>query len=29
MHEQKLKYYSGNYDQFVKTRAELEENQVN
>ncbi|EDQ84909.1 uncharacterized protein MONBRDRAFT_35317 [Monosiga brevicollis MX1] len=23
-----LKYYSGNYDQYVKTRAELEENQM-
>jgi len=28
MHEKKLKYYTGNYDQFVKTRAELEENQM-
>ena len=27
-HELQLKYYTGNYDQFVKTRAELEENQV-
>jgi ATP-binding cassette subfamily F protein 2 len=27
-HEKKLKYYTGNYDQFCKTRAELEENQM-
>jgi ATP-binding cassette subfamily F protein 2 len=25
---QKIKYYTGNYDQYVKTRAELEENQM-
>lgn len=28
LHRNKLLYYSGNYDQFVKTRAELEENQM-
>eukprot|EP00053_Salpingoeca_punica_P001509 m.33794 g.33794 ORF g.33794 m.33794 type:complete len:589 (-) comp11054_c0_seq1:579-2345(-) len=28
LHQSKLQYYSGNYDQFVKTRAELEENQM-
>jgi len=27
-HEKKQNYYSGNYDQFVQTRAELEENQM-
>jgi len=25
---QKVKYYTGNYDQYIKTRAELEENQM-
>src|SRR5688572_21873297 len=25
---QQIKYYTGNYDQYVKTRAELEENQM-
>ncbi|KAL6081708.1 hypothetical protein STEG23_005615 [Scotinomys teguina] len=28
MHNKKLKYYTGNYDQYVKTRLELEENQM-
>lgn len=28
LHNKKLIYYSGNFDQFVKTRAELEENQM-
>ncbi|XP_067391770.1 ATP-binding cassette sub-family F member 2 isoform X2 [Emydura macquarii macquarii] len=28
MHNRKLKYYTGNYDQYVKTRVELEENQM-
>ncbi|XP_066483889.1 ATP-binding cassette sub-family F member 2 [Tiliqua scincoides] len=28
MHNRKLKYYTGNYDQYVKTRLELEENQM-
>ncbi|PWA18040.1 hypothetical protein CCH79_00004051 [Gambusia affinis] len=28
LHQRKLKYYTGNYDQYVKTRAELEENQM-
>ncbi|XP_020632826.1 ATP-binding cassette sub-family F member 2-like [Orbicella faveolata] len=28
MHKQKLVYYGGNYDSYVKTRAELEENQM-
>lgn len=28
MQKKKLKYYSGNYDQFIQTRAELEENQM-
>lgn len=28
MQKKKLKYYSGNYDSFVNTRAELEENQM-
>lgn len=28
MHKKKLNYYSGNYDQYVQTRAELEENQM-
>jgi len=28
LHQKKLIYYSGNYDQFIKTRAELEENQM-
>jgi ATP-binding cassette subfamily F protein 2 len=27
-HKQKLEYYDGNYDQFVKTKSELEENQM-
>ena len=27
MQQKQLKYYSGNYDQFIKTRSELEENQ--
>ncbi|KPP75119.1 ATP-binding cassette sub-family F member 2-like, partial [Scleropages formosus] len=28
LHQKKLKYYTGNYDQYVKTRQELEENQM-
>eukprot|EP00055_Hartaetosiga_balthica_P004793 m.13103 g.13103 ORF g.13103 m.13103 type:complete len:593 (-) comp4109_c0_seq1:238-2016(-) len=28
LQNKRLKYYSGNYDQFMKTRAELEENQM-
>uniref|UniRef100_A0A8C8EZ16 ATP-binding cassette sub-family F member 2 n=1 Tax=Oncorhynchus tshawytscha TaxID=74940 RepID=A0A8C8EZ16_ONCTS len=28
LHERKLKYYTGNYDQYIKTREELEENQM-
>ncbi|OCT73630.1 hypothetical protein XELAEV_18032592mg, partial [Xenopus laevis] len=28
LHNRKLKYYTGNYDQYVKTRLELEENQM-
>uniref|UniRef100_H0XIP5 ABC transporter domain-containing protein n=1 Tax=Otolemur garnettii TaxID=30611 RepID=H0XIP5_OTOGA len=28
MHNKKLKYYTGNYNQYVKTRLELEENQM-
>ncbi|XP_039221686.1 ATP-binding cassette sub-family F member 2 [Crotalus tigris] len=28
LHNRKLKYYTGNYDQYVKTRVELEENQM-
>uniref|UniRef100_A0A671NN04 ATP-binding cassette sub-family F member 2 n=1 Tax=Sinocyclocheilus anshuiensis TaxID=1608454 RepID=A0A671NN04_9TELE len=28
LHQCKLKYYTGNYDQYVKTREELEENQM-
>jgi len=28
MHKKQLQYYSGNYDQYVQTRAELEENQM-
>ncbi|KAK9809880.1 hypothetical protein WJX72_000914 [[Myrmecia] bisecta] len=28
MHQKKLKYYGGNYDAYVRTRAELEENQM-
>jgi hypothetical protein len=28
MHKKQLNYYSGNYDQYVQTRAELEENQM-
>uniref|UniRef100_A0A2P2KY78 ABC transporter GCN1 n=2 Tax=Rhizophora mucronata TaxID=61149 RepID=A0A2P2KY78_RHIMU len=28
MQSKKLKYYTGNYDQYVQTRAELEENQM-
>lgn len=28
LNNKKLKYYSGNYDQFVQTRSELEENQM-
>ncbi|XP_069068435.1 ATP-binding cassette sub-family F member 2 [Pleurodeles waltl] len=28
MHNRKLKYYTGNYDQYIKTRMELEENQM-
>ena len=28
MHSRKLKSYTGNYDQYVKTRLELEENQM-
>ncbi|CAG10249.1 unnamed protein product [Tetraodon nigroviridis] len=28
LHQRKLKYYTGNYDQYVKTRLELEENQM-
>mmetsp|Transcript_4055 Transcript_4055/g.8766 ORF Transcript_4055/g.8766 Transcript_4055/m.8766 type:complete len:605 (-) Transcript_4055:1170-2984(-) len=27
-HQKQLKYYSGNYDQYILTRAELEENQM-
>ncbi|XP_072029313.1 ATP-binding cassette sub-family F member 2-like [Amphiura filiformis] len=27
-HQQQLKYFGGNYDSFVKTRAELDENQM-
>ena len=26
--KRKLEYYDGNYDQFVKTKSELEENQM-
>jgi len=28
MHKKQLMYYSGNYDQYMQTRAELEENQM-
>lgn len=28
MHKKQLNYYSGNYDQYIQTRAELEENQM-
>ncbi|XP_068715392.1 ATP-binding cassette sub-family F member 2-like [Montipora capricornis] len=28
MHKEKLVYYGGNYDSYIKTRAELEENQM-
>lgn len=28
MHKKQLNYYTGNYDQYVQTRAELEENQM-
>jgi hypothetical protein len=28
MHKKSLNYYSGNYDQYVQTRAEQEENQM-
>ncbi len=28
MHQKQLKYYSGNYDQYMQTRAEHEENQM-
>jgi ATP-binding cassette subfamily F protein 2 len=28
MHEKKLQYFTGNYDAFIKTRSELEENQM-
>uniref|UniRef100_A0A9J7ZBS6 ATP-binding cassette, sub-family F (GCN20), member 2a n=1 Tax=Cyprinus carpio carpio TaxID=630221 RepID=A0A9J7ZBS6_CYPCA len=28
LHQRKLKYYTGNYDQYIKTREELEENQM-
>eukprot|EP00879_Flechtneria_rotunda_P006615 GHRR01006952.1.p1 GENE.GHRR01006952.1~~GHRR01006952.1.p1 ORF type:complete len:430 (+),score=143.28 GHRR01006952.1:220-1509(+) len=28
IHKKQLNYYSGNYDQYVQTRAELEENQM-
>lgn len=28
MHKKGLQYYSGNYDQYVQTRAEQEENQM-
>jgi hypothetical protein len=28
MHKKKLNYYTGNYDQYIQTRAELEENQM-
>ncbi|CDQ61720.1 unnamed protein product [Oncorhynchus mykiss] len=28
LHQKKLKYFTGNYDQYVKTREELEENQM-
>ncbi|KAK2860679.1 hypothetical protein Q7C36_004845 [Tachysurus vachellii] len=28
LHHRKLRYYTGNYDQYVKTREELEENQM-
>ncbi|KAF7706178.1 hypothetical protein HF521_019432 [Silurus meridionalis] len=28
LHQRKLRYYTGNYDQYVKTREELEENQM-
>jgi len=28
MHEKRLQYFTGNYDAFVKTRSELEENQM-
>jgi len=28
LHQRGLKYYTGNYDQYVKTREELEENQM-
>lgn len=28
MHQKKLKYYTGNYDTYIRTRAELEENQM-
>ena len=28
MHKKQMNYYSGNYDQYVQTRAEQEENQM-
>ncbi|XP_074659033.1 ATP-binding cassette sub-family F member 2-like [Tubulanus polymorphus] len=28
MHQTKLKFYTGNYDQYVQTRSEIEENQM-
>jgi ATPase subunit of ABC transporter with duplicated ATPase domains len=28
MHKKHINYYTGNYDQYVQTRAELEENQM-
>jgi ATP-binding cassette, subfamily F, member 2 len=28
IHKKKLKYYGGNYDTYVRTREELEENQM-
>lgn len=28
MHKKTLQYYSGNYDQYMQTRAEQEENQM-
>jgi hypothetical protein len=28
MHKKQLNYYTGNYDQYMQTRAELEENQM-
>eukprot|EP00877_Chromochloris_zofingiensis_P003806 jgi/Chrzof1/13426/Cz07g32170.t1 len=28
MHKKQLNYYTGNYDQYIQTRAELEENQM-